>query len=185
VETDLSQAKRLLDTNLLGIIDINQTFFPELLKAKGTIVNVGSAATHIPMPMNAVYCASKAGLYAYSEVMRVEVAPLGVKVQFIQVGNVKTNILKNKNHLGEDSLWAPVSDVFEKRQEIAANTGAEPAVFAKELARKLLAGHKNVLWVGESAWMVRLVNQVEHWLPFQLWPFMWSREYQMDRIKAM
>jgi len=185
METTLEQAKKLLDTNLLSIININQTFFTELLAAKGTIINIGSSAAHIPLPFNAVYCASKAALYAYSDVMRVELAPLGVKVQCVQVGNVRTNILRDRNHLGANSLWAPVSDVFEKRQGIAATTGDEPAAFAKEFARKLLGGHKNVLWVGEDAWVVRLVNRLEHWLPFQLWPFMWAREYKMGRIKAI
>lgn len=184
VETDLAEAKDIFASNVLGVIDIIQTFLPELLAAKGTIVNMGSVAGHLPLPFNAVYCASKAALYAYSESLRVELAPLGVKVTYIQTGNVKTNILRGRTHLDEHSLWAAISEVFDKRQEIAATTGDEPEVFAKSLASKLLSGYKNVRWVGESAFVVRMLIALEHWLPFQLWPFMFSQAYKMEKIKA-
>lgn len=184
VETDLAEAKDIFSTNVLGVIDINQTFLPELLAAKGTIVNIGSVAGHIPLPFNAVYSASKAALYAYSECLRVELAFLGIKVTYIQTGNVKTNILRKRTHLDEHSLWAPLNEVFEERQEISATTGEEPEVFAKKLVGSLLSGYKNVRWVGESAFMVRMVSALEYWLPFQLWPFVLSQLYKLGKVKA-
>lgn len=164
------------------MIDITQTFLPELIAAKGIIVNVGSVAGHIPLPFNAVYCASKAALYAYSECLRVEVAPLGVKVTYIQTGNVKTPIFRTRTKLDEHSLWAPISKAFDRRQEIAATTGDDPGVFAKALASQLLSGYKYVRWVGESASIAGLTIALEHWLPFRIWPFMFTREYKMERI---
>jgi 1-acylglycerone phosphate reductase len=183
-ETDLVEANDIFACNVLGVININQTFLPELLAAKGTIVNIGSVAGHIPLPFNAVYCASKAALYAYSECLRVELAPFDIKVTYIQTGNVKTNIIRERTHLDDHSLWAPISESFEKRQEIAATTGDEPKVFAENLVGRLLSGHKNVHWVGNSAFVVRMVIALDQWLPFQLLSSMFSHIYNMEKIKA-
>ncbi|KAF4634970.1 hypothetical protein G7Y89_g3130 [Cudoniella acicularis] len=122
-ELDIDEARDLFSTNVLAVMDITQTFLPELLLAKGKIVNMGSVAGHMPLPFMSLFCASKAALYAYSECLRLELAPLGVKVTYAQIGNVKTPKFLQRNHLSEESLWAPVSEGFERRQELAATTG--------------------------------------------------------------
>lgn len=171
----------MFDANMFGVINMCQTFLPELLKAKGTIVNMGSVAGHMPLPFMSNYAASKAALYAYSESMRVELAPLEVKVTYVMTGNVKTNTIGQRYHLDELSLWYPVNDNFEKEQEKAATTGMDPADFAKNLVDKTLR-RKDTIWVGEGAVMCRIISGLEHYLPFRLWPSAFSKGYGMKRI---
>jgi 1-acylglycerone phosphate reductase len=60
------------------------------------------------------YAASKAALYAYSECLRVELVPLGVKVTYVMTGNVNTNTVGSRYHLDKDSLWYPIRDSYER-----------------------------------------------------------------------
>lgn len=183
IEIDMSEAKEMFGSNIIGVMDLTQTFFPQILLAKGTIVNVGSVAGHMPLPFNAVYSATKAALYAYSECMRVELAPFEIKVVYIQTGNVKTDIMRGRTTLKEDSLFKPIEDGFLERQEIAATTGMNPQEFAKLLVQKLLTGPGKIIWMGESAFWCRAMNTLENFLPFSLWPFFFSQGYHMKRLK--
>lgn len=183
IEIDISEAKEMFGSNIIGVMDLTQTFFPQILVAKGTIVNVGSVAGHMPLPFNAVYSATKAALYAYSECMRVELAPFGIRIVYIQTGNVKTGIMRGRTSLKEGSPFKPIEDGFLERQEIAATTGMDPQDFAKQLVQKLLTGPGKVLWIGESAFMCRAMNTLENFLPFSLWPFFFSQGYHMERLK--
>jgi NAD(P)-dependent dehydrogenase (short-subunit alcohol dehydrogenase family) len=49
----------ILDTNVKGIYKMSQAFLPQLIKSKGTIVNIVSNASHMPMTASAAYNASK------------------------------------------------------------------------------------------------------------------------------
>jgi 1-acylglycerone phosphate reductase len=184
VEIDLDEAKDIFATNVFGVMDINQTFLRQLLLAKGTTVNIGSVAGHLPLPFNSVYCASKAALYAYCECLRVELAPLGVKVTYVQTGNIKTNIFRGRTRLREDSIFSPINEDFEERQEYAATTGMDPTEFAKLLAQRILRGHSDILWVGESAFTIRMLSVLEHYLPFRILPFIFSRLYGLEKLKV-
>jgi 1-acylglycerone phosphate reductase len=53
---------------------------PLVIAAKGCIVQVGSLTSVIPVPFNAAYVASIAALHSFGDTLRVELAPLGVKV---------------------------------------------------------------------------------------------------------
>lgn len=183
IEIDISEAKEVFGSNIIGVMDMTQTFFPELLLARGTIVNVGSVAGHMPLPFHAVYSATKAALYAYSDCMRVELAPFGIKVVYIQTGNVSTNLVRSRTALNEDSIFMPIEEEFLKRQDVAATTGMEPLEFAKLGVQRLLAGPSNVIWLGESALLCRVINTLENCLPFNFWPFLFSQEYHLGKLK--
>jgi short-subunit dehydrogenase len=59
-------------------------------KRRGTIVNVSSVAGKIAIPFAAPYCASKHALEAFSDALRVEVAPFGIRVAVIEAGPIET-----------------------------------------------------------------------------------------------
>lgn len=44
MEVDLQEARQLFETNFFAVILMSQTFLPLLLKAKGTIVQIGSVS---------------------------------------------------------------------------------------------------------------------------------------------
>lgn len=81
----------VLDTNLLGPIRVTRAVAPGMVRrGRGRIVNIGSLAAHVSTPGNSLYCASKAGLRAWSRALGRELAATGVGVSLISPGYVRT-----------------------------------------------------------------------------------------------
>ena len=57
-----------------------QAFIDQLAAAKGLIINISSLSSITPYLFGSVYCATKAAINAYSRTLRLELAPLGVRV---------------------------------------------------------------------------------------------------------
>lgn len=74
-------ARATVDTNLLGTIRVVDAFTPHLVeRGGGAIVTVTSGIAFLPFPPMPSYAASKAGVHAYTEALRVQLADAGVEV---------------------------------------------------------------------------------------------------------
>ncbi|MEN2742456.1 SDR family NAD(P)-dependent oxidoreductase [Microbacterium sp. X-17] len=74
-------AETTVETNLLGTIRVIDAFTPHLIaRGGGTIITVTSGIAYLPFPPMASYAASKAGVHAYSEALRVQLASTGIEV---------------------------------------------------------------------------------------------------------
>ncbi len=88
--------ERILDVNLLGTINVCACALPFLRETKGFIINISSIAADFPLPFQALYTATKAGVKEFSLALRNEMRPLGVRVSCLMPGDVKTNFTKNR-----------------------------------------------------------------------------------------
>ncbi|XP_029452843.1 retinol dehydrogenase 16-like [Rhinatrema bivittatum] len=82
---------KILNVNLVGVIDVTLSLLPLIRKAKGRIVNVSSIAGRISF-VGGGYCISKYGVEAFSDSLRRELCSFGVKVCIIEPGIFKTFI---------------------------------------------------------------------------------------------
>ena len=74
-----SAAQQTIDTNLLGTIRVIDAFIPHLIaRGSGAIITVSSGIGFLPFPVMPTYAASKAGVHAYSEALRAQLAGTGV-----------------------------------------------------------------------------------------------------------
>jgi short-subunit dehydrogenase len=71
---------------------LNRVFADIIIAAKGVIVHTGSTAEYGPLPLGAVYNASKAAMRMYANTLRVEMRPFGMRVVDIVTGGVKTEM---------------------------------------------------------------------------------------------
>lgn len=70
-----------IEVNLTGTIQMVQQFLPHLLsQPKAAIVNVSSGLAFLPFPLSPVYSAAKAGVHAYTQVLRLQLNHTNVKV---------------------------------------------------------------------------------------------------------
>lgn len=77
----------LFATNTLGTIAMTQAVLPRFrARRSGTIVNITSAVTLQPMPLLAVYTASKAAVNAFTESLALELRPFNIRVGVILPG---------------------------------------------------------------------------------------------------
>jgi NADP-dependent 3-hydroxy acid dehydrogenase YdfG len=83
----------ILRTNLLGYMAMTHEAV-ERMKASGWghIVNIGSMSADEREKDSSVYVATKAGIQGFSEALRKEVNPLGIKVTLIEPGAVGTDM---------------------------------------------------------------------------------------------
>jgi NAD(P)-dependent dehydrogenase (short-subunit alcohol dehydrogenase family) len=90
-EVPESEARDLIDTNLLGTLWVTQAALPILREqGGGHIVQISSGGGVISWPMNGVYQASKWGLEGMSEALAQESGHLGIKVTIVQVGHMES-----------------------------------------------------------------------------------------------
>lgn len=76
-----ADAETTLQVNLLGTIRVLDAFTPHLVRrGSGDLVTVTSGIAFMPFPPMPTYGASKAGVHAYSEALRAQLAGTGVGV---------------------------------------------------------------------------------------------------------
>lgn len=80
----------LVDTNLAAVINLSRIALPYLKETKGRIVNVSSVGGIVPLPYQAVYSATKAGVEIFSRAIANEVRADGVQVMTVLPGDAKT-----------------------------------------------------------------------------------------------
>jgi short-subunit dehydrogenase len=88
IELDRVAQLGIIDLNIRAMTDLSLRFSDQLIRHRGGILNVGSIAGFLPGPGMAVYYASKAYVLSFSEALRRELAPLGVRVTVVCPGPV-------------------------------------------------------------------------------------------------
>ncbi|KAF2090127.1 NAD(P)-binding protein [Saccharata proteae CBS 121410] len=178
LDADMAQIEQVFEVNVFAVMRMCQEFAPLIIEAKGTIVQIGSLAGVMPYVFGSIYNATKAALHAYSDTLRVELAPFGVRVVTIVTGGVQSNIAREKRELPPDSYYIPISAEF-KRRTTHSQEGAMPNKdYARSVVNKVLQ-KKPPLWVweGKLSWTVwfttsflpKAVMDSVFWRMFNLW----------------
>ena len=107
---DLSpdQWSDVIDTNLTGVFHVCHAAIPHLRRrGGGFIVNISSLAGKNAFATGAAYCASKAGLNAFSEALMQEVRFDDIRVSCVLPGSVATSFSSGDPSHGADWKIAP------------------------------------------------------------------------------
>jgi NAD(P)-dependent dehydrogenase (short-subunit alcohol dehydrogenase family) len=87
----MDTVREVFETNTLGAIALTQAVLPAMrARGAGTIVNVTSTVTLKPLPLLAVYTASKAAVNAFTESLALELEPLGIRARLVLPGMAPT-----------------------------------------------------------------------------------------------
>jgi 3-oxoacyl-[acyl-carrier protein] reductase len=98
------QWREVIDTNLTGVFHCCHAAIPHLRRrGGGWIINISSLAGKNPFPGGGSYCASKAGLNAFSEALMQEVRYDGIRVSYVLPGSVRTEFAGT--HAGAGTEW--------------------------------------------------------------------------------
>jgi hypothetical protein len=90
IELDRAEQLGIIAVNILAMTDLSLRFSDSLIRHRGGILNLGSLAGLLPGPGMAVYYASKAYVLSFSEALRQELAPWGVRVTALCPGSVSS-----------------------------------------------------------------------------------------------
>ncbi|WOO80062.1 Short-chain dehydrogenase cctT [Vanrija pseudolonga] len=135
LDTDLDRLRALFEVNAFAPLALTQAFAPLLVEAgKGSpldavVLNVGSGASYGP-PFRGAYGSSKAALQILSDVLRRELAPLGIKVVTLELLMVSTALLNGAKPF--DLLSPTPSGYYANWPEIEAVNEASILAQAKQ-----------------------------------------------------
>ncbi|NXR26220.1 RDH16 dehydrogenase, partial [Cinclus mexicanus] len=87
---------KVLNVNLVGLVEVTLSLLPLLRRARGRVVNVASVMGRVSF-FGGGYCPSKYGVEAFSDSLRLEMRNFGVKVCVIEPGYFKTMITNTEN----------------------------------------------------------------------------------------
>ncbi|MDC0721663.1 SDR family oxidoreductase [Nannocystis bainbridge] len=89
--TPMALAREVFETNTFGVMAMTQAVLPQLRERRsGVIVNVTSSVTLTPMPLVAVYTASKMAIEGFTASLAHELAPFDVRVKLVEPGYAPT-----------------------------------------------------------------------------------------------
>jgi len=86
--------KFVMDVNFFGYVAMVKSLAPLLRKGYGRVINIASVAGFLPATGMAAYSASKHAVEAFTDCLRMEMAPFGVAVTCIEPFFMKTNIIQ-------------------------------------------------------------------------------------------
>lgn len=163
LDVDIGKAKAMFDVNFWGVLSCIKAFAPLLIAAKGTVINIGSILSLLNLPYSSIYCASKAAITIFDEVLRIEMAVLGVKVVTAITGSVATNINAEGSgfQLQPNSRYAEVESAI---SDMAHGKDIPNQMSCREYAEKvigdILGGASGKIWRGGSATATRYLSAV-------------------------
>lgn len=98
IETETIQ--NVIQTNLIGLIQITSLLLPNLKQQSEAIIfNDSSSSGIMPRPEQSVYCASKFGVYAFTEVLKVDLKGTNVRIAGLYQGGTNTQLFAKANDL--------------------------------------------------------------------------------------
>lgn len=95
-DMDMTELRRMFDTNLFGAIECMQAVIPVMKKqGGGDIVNVSSVSGHISTPYMSGYAATKHAMNAIGKAARMELLRHNINVLTVCPGYIATDFVKN------------------------------------------------------------------------------------------
>lgn len=137
--------RRIMEVNLMGTFRLTKALIPALRATPGAkILNVSSVAGVLPIPFQTFYSVTKAGINAYTQALRMELAPLGVQVGAVLPGDTKTGFTaaRQKTEEGPDSPYGDRVRRSVERMEKDETQGKDPDTVGKTILR--LLGRRNL-----------------------------------------
>ncbi|EIE21716.1 hypothetical protein COCSUDRAFT_83504 [Coccomyxa subellipsoidea C-169] len=168
VEQPIEHFQMVQDTNCTG-------------PGSGLIVNVCSVSSYVDLPLSAAYNASKAGLLSVTNVLRMELKPLGVHVMTVTAGVIASDIgAKNvcdvQRYYDSNSAYSSMADAIKHRMEVPTTSGAVmPAEEAAEAIAAAIARPRppREIVTGARARTALLAGFLQKWL----WPGVVERKF--------
>lgn len=90
----VDHVERTLNVNLMGVWRTDRAVLAQIRERRGYLLNIASLAAAAHAPLMAPYAASKAGVEALSNSLRVETAPTGARVGCAYFGFIDTDLVR-------------------------------------------------------------------------------------------
>lgn len=125
IKQDWSYETKQFDLNATAVFELTEAVLPGMVdRGIGAICNVGSAAGNIPIPNNATYVFTKAGVNAFTEALHYELRDTGVTCTLLAPGPVRDAEVEDPSIVDKvvpDFLWTTYESCSKETLEAMAN----------------------------------------------------------------
>ncbi len=175
--TDTEAAKKQMDVNFFGMVNMTQAIIPNFReKKKGKIVNISSVAAVAPLPFQAFYSSSKAAINSYSCALGNELRPFNIKVVSVQPGDIKSGFTyaREKENKGDDVYTGRISKSVKKMEHDELN-GMTSLMAAKKIVKIALRKNpKPIATIGVSykflAFLIKILPiRFVNWMLYKIY----------------
>ena len=129
--TPMDVAREVFETNTFGVMAMTQAVLPQFRARKsGVIVNVTSTVTLMPMPLVAVYTASKKAIEGFTTSLALELEAFNVRVKLVEPGYCPTTRFTSNTGSRLDGVIPPAYAPY--AESVFAAFG-QPAAVTTEL----------------------------------------------------
>jgi NAD(P)-dependent dehydrogenase (short-subunit alcohol dehydrogenase family) len=138
--TPMDTVRALFETNTFGTMALTQAVLPQFRERRaGVVVNVTSSTTLLPLPLLAIYTASKAAVNAFTECLALELAQFDVRARLVLPGaapetSFGTNARRQMGNGFPEPYAAFAGEVFARMGQRALVTHAQDVAEAVWLA---------------------------------------------------
>lgn len=126
-EFSSEQIRQQFEVNFFGVLEMTRALLPVMRQQKsGHILNLTSIGGLASVGGFALYCATKFAVEGFSEALRDEVKPLGIKVTIVEPGAFRTEFAGASNLRPESAIedYKPVIEPIQ--QYLYGNDGKQP-----------------------------------------------------------
>ena len=140
---------KMVDVNLNGVLYCLAEIMPAMIQQRsGHIINISSTAGREVMQGSAVYSATKFGVRALSDGLRMELSPeFGIFVTCIEPGAVETELTES---ITDDELKEDFADMFGDLDFLDSDDIAEAVHYAASQGDKVNVAELQVRPVGQG-----------------------------------
>jgi NAD(P)-dependent dehydrogenase (short-subunit alcohol dehydrogenase family) len=155
-------ARALFDVNLFGLLSVTRAFLPAMrARGAGRIINVGSVAGRMTVPLLGIYQASKHAVEAISDAMRYELAAFRIGVVLVEPGPINSEFSRrlhaeSARYRGLDPDYAPVFENFSRLYQKLEWLSPGPEWVARAIERACNARWPSARYVVPFAWRLLL-----------------------------
>ena len=117
--SDWNKTEQMIRLNMEALTHLTHALLPGLIAQRGSILNLSSLASVLPIPDFAVYAATKAYVTSFSEALRLELRDHGVRVLAVCPGPIKTGFGDTARRSSttklpvQESFYVPAQKVVE------------------------------------------------------------------------
>lgn len=161
------QIKKQIDVNLLGVSFFAKLVLDHIRASKGRILFLSSLAAEVPIPFQALYSMTKAGIKNLGMAIDNEIKPSGARACVIMPGDLATSFtssrVKNKY---ENNFYKKRVDCSISKMEKDEQSGFGPEVIANHLYK--LATKTNPKVVSTVGFFYKFIALLSKILPIRL-----------------
>jgi NAD(P)-dependent dehydrogenase (short-subunit alcohol dehydrogenase family) len=130
--------ERVIEVNLMGVWRTNRAVLPQVMENRGYLLNVASLAAASHAPLMGPYAASKSGVEALTNSLRIELAPSGARVGCAYFSFIDTDLVRV-------SFEHPSTKAIEKMIPAPLRKPA-PLSAAVDALDRAVAGRRSRVW---------------------------------------